>query len=113
MADNHSIKPTSKLVHEWHKKACQDPYNSGTFVESKTLMSIATDASQWGADQELEACVQWLETNAYNDVARKLRNVRRPSLKQQALKILDYPKDLWGKVDVDTIRQALEALPDD
>ena len=78
MVNNHPLNPSTELVHEWHRKACRDPYNTGTFVESKTLMSIATDAVQWGADQELEACIQWLKLNIHEYAADKLYEARRP-----------------------------------
>ena len=35
-----------------------------------------------------------------------------PSLKERALETLKYPKDLWSEAEVDTIRRALEALPE-
>jgi len=34
-------------------------------------------------------------------------------LKEQALETLKYPKDLWSEAEVETIRRALKALPDD
>jgi hypothetical protein len=75
-------------------------------------------AAQWGADQELEACCEVLARELICDgkhVATDLRMIRRPkppSLKEQALETLKYPQDFWSEAEVDTIRRALEQLPD-
>ena len=48
-------------------------------------------AAQWGADAELEACCEWLSVPCPS-YGRELRNARRPktpSLKEQALLVLD------------------------
>lgn len=78
-----------------------------------------TQAYQAGADQELEACcveVAWLESS---EVAKRLRERRRPkppSLKQQALAKL---AELEGKLGNDfpktiaSLRRTIEALPND
>ena len=73
-------------------------------------------AAQWGADQELEACCEALHQRdcAYL-LPSQLRAARRPkppSLKEQALAALeqveaDFNTGSFG----DTIRRALEALP--
>ena len=76
-----------------------------------------------GADQELEACCEWLcssSGNYYADIAVKLRTARRPkppTLKEQALDELDLipTHDNEGRTlgaDVSIIRRALEALPE-
>lgn len=88
---------------------------------------IADRASQYAADQELEACCLEIidgvcrlyldETRLRERLANDLRAARRPkppSLKEQALEALDhiefgYATGAFG----DTIRRALEALPDD
>ena len=42
-----------------------------------------------------------------------LTEPKPPSLKELALEIVKcYPKDLWSEAEVDTIRRALEVLPD-
>jgi hypothetical protein len=82
--------------------------------------SIATQAARWGADQELEECcaeVLWQEGSA---LAAKLRVARRPkppSLKEQALTALHAVATGANDTreqhqDLDTIRKALEALPE-
>jgi hypothetical protein len=82
---------------------------------------IAIQAAQWGADQELEACCEWLDTEKIltkdGGYIRKLRAARRPkppSLKEQALAALmaleiDEP---GYEGTYNTIRRALEALDD-
>jgi hypothetical protein len=82
-------------------------------------------AAQWGADQELEACLLFLtQAKEWNTAGllRELRAARRPkpsSLKEQALETLrriskdKYPCNFQEDSDWDTIRRALEALPDE
>jgi hypothetical protein len=86
---------------------------------------IATRAAQWGADQQLAEDAKWLDHNALNEpylritpVGESLKEAMRPnlpSLKEQALEVLGNVQKGWGlaEVDLDTIRRALEALPDD
>ena len=83
---------------------------------------IAEQAAKWGADQELEACCEWIADwygHGCNEVIGNLRTSRRPkppSLKEQALQAL-AEADL-GSTEVewsqrfDTIRRALEQLDD-
>jgi hypothetical protein len=77
------------------------------------------EVARWGADQELEACCEWLDRNnqwAQVDID-ELRDARRPkplSLKEQALGLLNEgPVNDLRDYEVDTIRRALEALPND
>ena len=118
--DQHPITPPPELVQEWGHDAILSgvPYDDET-GHWEYEQYIATRAAQWGADQELEACCEWLEDVDCEDpqeTAKHLRAARRlkpPSLKEQALETLKYPKDLWSQSEVDTIRRFLEALPDD
>jgi hypothetical protein len=78
-----------------------------------------TAAVAWGADQELEACVQWL--NSYmpgktgDQLLRPFRRPKPPSLKELALQKLAWieEENPGDQATFDTIRRALEALPDD
>jgi hypothetical protein len=84
--------------------------------------AILLEAAQWGADQELEACIAWFDTYipGYELVADRLRDARRPkppSLKEQALIGLSRIESTGeffsdGMKDLDTIRCALEQLDD-
>jgi len=123
MTQEHPITPPPELVHQWHKETCKDPCNGSTFFESKTLKHISTQAARWGADQQLELDAKWLDHNALNEahlkiapmgeLLKKAMRPKPPSLKEQALETLKYPKDLWSEAEVETIRRALKALPDD
>ena len=69
-----------------------------------------------GADQELEACCTAIDEvpGGWAD-SRHLRHVRRPkppNLKEQALALLDDASDRLDAVHENTIRRALEALPE-
>ena len=79
---------------------------------------VAHCAAQWGADQEMEACIQLLDINdcpgKWIDMLRASRRPKPPSLKEQALKALVSVNSnfhVYGS-DIDTIRRALEALDD-
>ena len=117
----HPITPPPELVHQWHKEACKDPCNKSTFFESKTLKHIATQAARWGADQELEACCEWIHGwygNGSREVVGNLYSARRPkppSLKELALAALNVIEDkmLGPTTEEKLIRRALEALPND
>jgi hypothetical protein len=106
MTDYNAITPPPELMQQWIKR-----YEDGAGIQP-LLYSIF----QAGADQELEACCEWLVRNYnYPEAGNPLLAARRPnppSLKEQALETLKYPKDLWSQAEVDTIRRALEALDD-
>jgi hypothetical protein len=111
MMTNYPITPPPAILQQLRSKAP----TSGWFRDAW----IAEQAAQWGADQELEACCAWLD-KGFGDVGNfpaTLRAARRPrptppSLKEQALETLKYPKDFWSEAEVDTIRLALEQLDD-
>ena len=68
-----------------------------------------------GADQELEECVSYVDNNFSGNKARALRALRRPktpSLKEQALAVLDDASDRLDAAHEYTIRRALEQLND-
>ena len=84
--------------------------------DHSTKYDLARHAAQWGADQELKACCEWV-TEATPWAAEKLRAARRPkppSLKQRALKGLDI-MIANGHLDAElaaAIREVLEASHD-
>ncbi len=117
MTDNSfPMAPPLELVEQW----VAEIWHEGTPVRVALSDNfIATRAAQWGADQELEACCEWVEKTipswVPNTLKTQLRAARRPkppSLKEQALETLKCPKDLWSESEVDTIRLALEQLDD-
>jgi hypothetical protein len=122
MTNQQPITPPPELVQQWLEKARRE---IGTIVYNpvETFNYGAAQAAQWGADQELEACCEWLEKHVLgpNSLGR-LRAARRPkppTLKEQALEALgaDGYSMLAGKrlepVQLKIIRRALEALPND
>jgi len=104
----HPIAPPPELAMQWIKQLfdnSDDPVQSGYL-----LIKVA---AQYGADQELEACVKWLEWNHSDLLSRDLRTARRPeppSLKQEALEALSRRSTFTLDRDRDTIRRALEQL---
>ena len=116
--EQHPITPPPELRQLWAQQAQRmDPHDPVAWQTH-----VATQAARWGADQELEACCEWLcssSGNYYADIAERLRAARRPkplSLKEHALLQLDtLNADLamHGKgCDLSQIRRALEALPE-
>lgn len=121
------ITPPSNLVEAW--------YANADSPDEDVIKGVAIRAARWGADQELEACCGWIESQsdlgvlsfAPNvrakfrcEVIDRLRTARRPkpsSLKEQALEDFDglmSELDGAGKYSncADRIRRALESLPD-
>ena len=97
----HPIMPTPDLVTKW--KGDSFGYHA---------------AACWGADQELEACCEWLDAGLRTPyVAIRLRSDRRPkppSLKEQALEVVTGLEKRWDlQCDLACLRRALEALPND
>jgi hypothetical protein len=108
----HPITPPDKqLVRKWIEDWAGGQMK-GPVTEDQLV--VATQAAQWGADQELEACVEWLDRNSPVIGGFHLRIDRRPkppSLKEQALDELVAAERLYP-ADWSTIRRALEALDD-
>tara|TARA_R110000868_G_scaffold64077_1_gene192816 strand:+ start:2953 stop:3330 length:378 start_codon:yes stop_codon:yes gene_type:complete len=88
------------------------------------LRHLAAEAAKWGADQELEACIEWLDKGLMTPyVAIRLRSDRRPnspSLKEQAkfaAAVLRSPDETCSIAELQqhwhTICKALEELPND
>jgi len=109
---DHPITPPPELIKDWH-----DEWNESDQIVHSAYTHIAIRAAQWGADQELEACIAWFDRHipGYELVADRLRTGRRPkppSLKEQALKRLTEAERTLI-VDPDgIIRRALEQLDD-
>jgi hypothetical protein len=118
MTELSPITPPQELVQQWEEQFLQRPTINGCFIQSY----IAAKAARWGADMELEACCEWLCEDSMPKNSNRLRNARRPkppSLKEQALASL-AELESPGRCDepgyeslCNTIRRALEALPND
>ena len=108
MTSRHPIVPSLELVHQWDEEGTK-------MFRPEYQIYLTTRAAQWGADQELEACCEWLEQD-WEEMwaAEKLRAARRPkppNLKKLALAVMS--KESWSIEDQEIIRRALEALPND
>ena len=126
MTDQHPITPPPELVQQWHDQChkSHEPF----------LIHITNCAAQWGYDQrgevneaklqqardeELEACISWMKKMGYwgedgqaISLLRAARRPKPPSLKEQALEEVGAFEGM-GTCNIDIIRRALEALPDD
>ena len=105
MTQEHPITPPTELVLQWHTEADNQ---LGPYYDY-----IATQAARWGADQELQACINWLHENDWKAVYKHLRAARRPpSLREQALEALGgLEKRCDLQCNLAAIRRALETLP--
>jgi hypothetical protein len=117
MTQEHPITPPPELVKKWIEDWAGAQMNEVPCGES---MEIATQAARWGADQELEACCEWLISNQNPRWAAALQEGRRPkpkSEKQQALEQLDgilavFRMSHGGELVCDAILRALKSIPD-
>jgi hypothetical protein len=111
MTNQHPITPPPELVQQWLNESVDEGDISGTH--------LANRAAQWGADQELEACCEWITDwygNGCDEVIGNLRSDRRPkppSLKEQALCALASVQRITTNPDIiEPLRRALEQLPE-
>ena len=122
MTEQHPITPPPELVDQW------DEEGTNMFRPSYQI-HLTTQAARWGADQELEACCDFIKNSATNfsasahlyahrqsDQLRAARRPKPPSLKDQAMDVLKRlpidPEAGYCPSELDTIRRALEQLPD-
>jgi hypothetical protein len=110
---DHPITPPPELLKQWE---------DNWFDEREHADVLLIQAYQAGADAELEACCELLDNlGGDGEMIRRYRRPKPPSLKKQALQELDKVDMLWATEEfgqetlnsLDTIRRALEALPDD
>jgi hypothetical protein len=111
MTKQHPITPSPELVRKIFGDALR-----GSDGQHDYELRLIHAAYASGADQELEACIEWLiQRNSYWEIPRSLRIARRPkppSLKEQALEALDRMDQLPTAEDQRIIRRALEATND-
>jgi hypothetical protein len=122
MTENHPITPPPHLIEQWMQ-------------DHSTKYALSRQAAQWGADTELEACCKMLYDrydrvrhatgfpgSDMSDWLRAARRPKPPSLKEQALALLD-PSNTYGSMTqedeyrisvakAEIIRRALEQLDD-
>jgi hypothetical protein len=105
--------PPTELLGQWE----DDWFNEREHADVLLVNAYAAGALA-GADQELEACCEWLQDLELNVDTCKLRAARRPnplSLKEQALALLNHDpanQPFLSDKGIDIIRRALEQLPD-
>jgi hypothetical protein len=115
MTQEHPITPPPELVEQWMQVHA-------------TKYDLARHAAQWGADQELEACCEWVDWKWSGIKSRELRASRRPkppSLKETLLaRVARIPGEgadaayLRHWVDnesqrlVDLLHEVFKSLPD-
>jgi len=101
---DHPITPPPELLQKW--------YDGKSDYWTDMIC-----AAQWGADQELEACCNWLPKLPpwSGEDLRRDRRPKQPTPKELALlELADvYGRDMIDDSSYDTIRVALEALPND
>jgi len=110
----HPITPPPELVQQW---ANESPMECSAESWAYELF-IAHHAAQWGADQELEACCEWLEKErehlgwAYRLNPQTIRAARRPKPPEPptVMEILDLSGEIEdaGLGQIDLVRAALE-----
>ena len=112
----HPITPPPELVQQWIESTRYDDCIGAYPADLE--QQICVRAAQYGADQELEACCEWLNGGSKIDyeTAALLRAHRRPnppSLKEQALDVLkDLIKGIETADSWHVIESALEQLDD-
>ena len=102
MTNQHPTTPPPELMQEWLEEL-------DTSAPQDVLLAVV----QWGADQELEACCGALDELNDGFWSEKLRAARRPkppSLKEQALAILDDAE--LDSAHYNILLRALEQLDD-
>jgi hypothetical protein len=104
---DYPITPPSELIQRWSEQ----------FEAGRSLYAMFEDICRAGADAELEACCEYLVRCAQwepedVDELRTARRPKPPSLKEQALAVLDDASDRLDAAHENTIRRALEQLDD-
>ena len=114
MTNEHPITPPPELVEQLRR-------SPSTWLKQITIAYQAgAEKAQALADQELEACCEWVRTRHHidldgHDQLRAARRPKPPTLKEQALEALEEMNEPLGVVTVSRvsiIRRALEALDD-
>jgi hypothetical protein len=95
---DHPVKVPEELSTQWWEEA----------VEAKSEYwptYVANRAAQWAADQELEACCEWLRARGVMLlIIEQLRASRRPkpqTLAEQGMAVVRQLKNLGSAVDLE------------
>ena len=113
MTNQHPITPPPELVEKWYL------HNRKHKSSEQFWQYCAALAAQWGADQELEACCEWLGedpvamrhvcTGSYLRTARRPKPATLNSIALQMLGTIEQSEHFIPEI-TDTIRRALEQL---
>ena len=105
MTQQHPITPPPELIQRWSEQ----------FEAGRSLYTMFEDIYRAGADRELKACCKWLPKLPpwSGEDLRRHRRPKPPSLREQALDLLDKAEDpSWDINDFTVVRRALEQLDD-
>ena len=108
MTDNHSTTPPPELFKQWEDDILNERENVDVVLDCAWKNGYRA-----GADQELEACCEWLIANDNPRWAVALQEGRRPkppSLAEEALEAIDEEQADITLVNYKVIRAALERL---
>jgi hypothetical protein len=103
MTNQHPITPPPELVEKVSLEAMAafpDDECGAVEVDEARDEYIANFFTQWGADQELEACVEWLRdtlgcAQGIPGCLRAARRPKPPSLAEEALRDIDLIRKNW------------------
>jgi len=122
MTQQHPITPPPELVASMIEQAFNPLGATGLSNPDQltgAFADLVTRAAQWGSDQELEGCIDWMKRMGYwgddGKAIPALRAARRPqppSLKKQALAELAEWENVMDIAPDSPIRRALEQLDD-
>lgn len=107
----HPMVPTNEQIRKWE---------NAYFDHDENLDVLLIQVYQEGADQELEACCEWLRSAGHPPLTISVlhagRRPKPPSLADEALETVQriskngYPCNYQDDADWDTIRRALQQL---
>jgi hypothetical protein len=109
---DHPVKVPKELAQQWIDSNIEE------HTERLLVHGVADRAAQWGADQELEACIDvlgsqsawdvlaectgWKEfRDESEDILRAARRPKPPSLAEQGLEVVRQLKNLGSVVDLE------------
>ena len=118
----HPITPPLLLVQQWVRASPLLHSDNSWAYE----LFITQQAARWGSDQQLAKDAEWLDQHAFDaphlkitPVGESLKEAMRPkppSLKEQSIALINKIQsnnEMWQTDDLDVVRRALEALPND
>jgi hypothetical protein len=107
------MTPPPELLKQWEDDWFQEEEHADVL-----LVNAYAAGAQAGADQELEACCEWMKLEGHEHEHAELRAARRPqpqtlnSIAMQMLGTIECDGHYIPEI-TDTIRRALESLPNE